>query len=61
MVHMKLGEISPGGVGVGLNGLLVLAILAVFIAGPDGRTNTGVPGQEDPGGRGEARRASTSS
>jgi potassium-transporting ATPase potassium-binding subunit len=33
LVHMKLGEISPGGVGVGLNGLLVLVILAVFIAG----------------------------
>ena len=30
---MKLGEVSPGGVGVGLNGLLVFAILAVFIAG----------------------------
>ena len=30
---MKLGEISPGGVGVGLNGLLFLAILSVFIAG----------------------------
>ncbi len=30
---MKLGEISPGGVGVGLNGLLVMVILAVFIAG----------------------------
>jgi K+-transporting ATPase ATPase A chain len=33
MVNMKLGEISPGGVGVGLNGLLILVILAVFIAG----------------------------
>jgi potassium-transporting ATPase potassium-binding subunit len=33
MIHMKLGEISPGGVGVGLNGMLVLALLAVFIAG----------------------------
>jgi potassium-transporting ATPase potassium-binding subunit len=33
LVHMKLGEISPGGVGVGLNGLLILAILSVFIAG----------------------------
>jgi K+-transporting ATPase ATPase A chain len=33
LVHMKLGEVSPGGVGVGLNGLLILAILAVFIAG----------------------------
>ncbi len=30
---MKLGEVSPGGVGVGLNGLLVFAILSVFIAG----------------------------
>jgi K+-transporting ATPase ATPase A chain len=33
LAHMKLGEVSPGGVGVGLNGLLVMAILAVFIAG----------------------------
>ena len=33
LVNMKLGEVSPGGVGVGLNGLLFLAILAVFIAG----------------------------
>ena len=31
--HMMLGEISPGGVGVGLNGLLIMVILAVFIAG----------------------------
>lgn len=31
--HMLLGEVSPGGVGVGLNGLLVLVILSVFIAG----------------------------
>jgi potassium-transporting ATPase potassium-binding subunit len=33
MIHMMLGEISPGGVGVGLMGLLVYALLAVFIAG----------------------------
>jgi potassium-transporting ATPase potassium-binding subunit len=33
LVHMKLGEVSPGGVGVGLNGLLLLVILSVFIAG----------------------------
>jgi K+-transporting ATPase ATPase A chain len=33
MANMKLGEVSPGGVGVGLNGLLIFAILAVFIAG----------------------------
>jgi K+-transporting ATPase ATPase A chain len=33
ILHMQLGEVSPGGVGVGLNGMLVLALLAVFIAG----------------------------
>ena len=33
LTHILLGEVSPGGVGVGLNGLLVFAILAVFIAG----------------------------
>jgi potassium-transporting ATPase potassium-binding subunit len=33
LIHMHLGEVSPGGVGVGLNGMLVLALLAVFIAG----------------------------
>jgi potassium-transporting ATPase potassium-binding subunit len=33
MAHMMLGEISPGGVGVGLMGILHFALLAVFIAG----------------------------
>ncbi|MCU1368407.1 MAG: kdpA, partial [Ilumatobacteraceae bacterium] len=33
MVHMMLGEISPGGVGVGLMSILHYALLAVFIAG----------------------------
>lgn len=33
MLHMQLGEISPGGVGVGLMGILINALLAVFIAG----------------------------
>jgi K+-transporting ATPase ATPase A chain len=33
MVLMQLGEITPGGVGSGLYGMLVFAILAVFIAG----------------------------
>jgi K+-transporting ATPase ATPase A chain len=33
MSHMMLGELSPGGVGVGLNGLLIMVILSVFIAG----------------------------
>jgi K+-transporting ATPase ATPase A chain len=33
LLHMLFGEVSPGGVGVGLNGLLVMVILSVFIAG----------------------------
>jgi potassium-transporting ATPase potassium-binding subunit len=33
MAHIMLGEISPGGVGVGLVGILIMALLAVFIAG----------------------------
>jgi K+-transporting ATPase ATPase A chain len=33
LLSMLLGEVSPGGVGVGLMGLLIYAILAVFIAG----------------------------
>jgi len=33
LVNMMLGEVSPGGVGAGLYGMLVFAILAVFIAG----------------------------
>lgn len=33
MFQMQLGEISPGGVGSGLIGVLVLALLSVFIAG----------------------------
>jgi potassium-transporting ATPase potassium-binding subunit len=33
LMHMKLGEVSPGGVGVGLNGMLIFVILSVFIAG----------------------------
>ena len=33
MTHMMLGEVSPGGAGVGLNGMLIMVILAVFIAG----------------------------
>lgn len=31
--NMLLGEVSPGGVGVGLMGILIYALLAVFIAG----------------------------
>ncbi len=33
MVNMMLSEVSPGGVGSGLYGILVLAIVSVFIAG----------------------------
>ena len=33
LFNMLLGEITPGGVGAGLYGMLVFAILAVFIAG----------------------------
>ena len=33
LTQMMLGEVSPGGVGVGLNGLLIMVILSVFIAG----------------------------
>jgi potassium-transporting ATPase potassium-binding subunit len=33
LFHMMLGEISPGGVGTGIYGILVMAIIAVFLAG----------------------------
>ncbi|GAA1520252.1 potassium-transporting ATPase subunit KdpA [Kribbella lupini] len=33
LFHMMLGEVSPGGTGTGLYGMLVLAVLAVFVAG----------------------------
>ncbi|MEU7281732.1 potassium-transporting ATPase subunit KdpA [Streptomyces sp. NPDC045431] len=33
LLGMQLGEIAPGGVGSGLYGMLIMAILAVFIAG----------------------------
>ena len=33
LVNMMLGEVAPGGVGAGLYGILVFAILAVFVAG----------------------------
>lgn len=33
LVNMMLGEVSPGGTGAGLYGMLVFALLAVFIAG----------------------------
>ncbi|MGY3519624.1 potassium-transporting ATPase subunit KdpA [Micromonospora sp. PTRAS2] len=33
LVNMMLGEVAPGGVGSGLYGMLVLAVLTVFVAG----------------------------
>ncbi len=33
LVNMMLGEVSPGGVGAGLYGMLVFVLLSVFIAG----------------------------
>lgn len=33
LVNMMLGEVAPGGVGAGLYGILVIAIIAVFVAG----------------------------
>ncbi|MFF5969002.1 potassium-transporting ATPase subunit KdpA [Streptomyces collinus] len=33
MLGMMLGEIAPGGVGSGLYGMLIMAVIAVFIAG----------------------------
>ncbi|MFJ4037033.1 potassium-transporting ATPase subunit KdpA [Microbacterium sp. NPDC090007] len=33
MVNMMLGEVAPGGVGAGLYGMLILAVIAVFVGG----------------------------
>jgi potassium-transporting ATPase potassium-binding subunit len=33
MLNMMLGEVAPGGVGSGLYGMLILAIITVFVAG----------------------------
>ncbi|MFC4244035.1 potassium-transporting ATPase subunit KdpA [Gryllotalpicola reticulitermitis] len=33
MVNMMTGEIAPGGIGAGLYGILIMAIVAVFLAG----------------------------
>lgn len=33
LVNMMLGEVAPGGVGAGIYGILVMAILAVFVCG----------------------------
>ncbi|HYU04249.1 MAG TPA: potassium-transporting ATPase subunit KdpA [Jatrophihabitantaceae bacterium] len=33
LLHMMLGEVAPGGTGSGLYGILVLAVITVFVAG----------------------------
>jgi K+-transporting ATPase ATPase A chain len=33
IINMMLGEVAPGGVGAGLYGMLVLAVITVFVAG----------------------------
>jgi len=33
MINMMLGEVAPGGVGSGLYGMLILAVIAVFVGG----------------------------
>ena len=47
MLNMMLGEVAPGGVGSGLYGMLVLAVIAVFVAGLMVGRTPGVPRQED--------------
>ena len=47
MFNMMLGEIAPGGTGSGLYGILILAVITVFVAGlMIGRTPEYL-GQED--------------
>ena len=56
LFNMQLGEVAPGGVGSGLYGMLVLAIITVFVAGlMVGRTPEYL-GQEDHATRDQARR-----
>ena len=55
LANMMTGEVIFGGVGSGLYGMLLFVLLTVFIAGPDGRANARVPGQEDRGPRDQAR------
>ena len=50
---MQLGEVVYGGVGSGLYGMIVFAIIAVFVAGLMVGRTPGVPGQEDRGVRDE--------
>ena len=33
LFNMQLGEVAPGGTGSGLYGMLILAVITVFVAG----------------------------
>ena len=46
LFNMMLGEVAPGGTGSGLYGILILAVISVFVAGLMVGPNTGVSRQE---------------
>ncbi len=47
LVNMLLGELIFGGLGSGLYSMVMAAAIAVFLAGTDGWTHAGIPGEED--------------
>ncbi len=47
LFNMMLGEVAPGGVGSGLYGMLMLAVVTVFLAGLMVGPHPGVPREED--------------
>ncbi len=54
LFNIELGEITPGGIGAGLYGMLVIGCRPLGLhRRPDGRPDPGVPGQEDRGLRDE--------
>ena len=55
--NMMLGEVAPGGTGSGLYGILILAVITVFVAGLMVGPHPGVPGQEDRRPRDQVRLA----
>ena len=58
LVNLFLGEVIFGGVGSGLYGMFFYIVIAVFVAGPDGRANTRMAREEDRGARDQVRGAS---
>ena len=53
LINMELGEIIVGGVGAGLYGMLLFVIVAMFVAGPDGRPHARICRQEARGQGGQ--------